>query len=269
MKPLQYVARIEQIEIELTQLNASRSLVEVPRQLEVQRLGQCILLRDPGDPAPGYYNRVKGLGPADLHRLDEVLACYPHTSPLLDLTPDQMKEEVAAELSRRGFIPVEQLVFMQTKPVFLAELTEVTAEPRVTVERVHAGNAGEYVRWIADSMGGKVLSPEMVERSRDYFYRPDFLNYMISIDGQPAAMGSLFVCGQEGYITNDYTFAAFRGRGLQTALLNHRLRDAAERGLTNVYTDVVFGSVSHANMEKAGFRTAFLNTFWMKPEKVI
>ncbi|WP_150269844.1 GNAT family N-acetyltransferase [Paenibacillus tepidiphilus] len=266
MKPLQYVTQIERVEVELTRLNAARSLVEKPRQLEIRTLGQCTLLRDLTDPASGYYNRVKGLGPDDLHRLDEVLEYYPDTPPCFDLTPDHMTEEVASELSRRGFIPAGQLVFMQVQPGPGAEPPASPPEQQITVERVTAGNVEEYISWIADSMGGKEISAEMLERSRDYFYREDFLNYMILIDGAPAAMGSLFMYGQEGYIANDYTFPAFRGRGLQTRLLRQRLHDAAERGLTEVYTDVEFGSASHSNMERTGFRTVFLNTFWMKPD---
>ncbi|BCG61622.1 hypothetical protein [Paenibacillus sp. URB8-2] len=48
------------------------------------------------------------------------------------------------------------------------------------------------------------------------------------------------------------------------ALLNHRLADAVKLGVKTVYTDVMFGSVSHGNMERVGFKTAYLNTFWIK-----
>ncbi|MNP47513.1 hypothetical protein D3C76_1415710 [compost metagenome] len=76
-------------------------------------------------------------------------------------------------------------------------------------------------------------------------------------------MGSLFLSGEKGYLANDYTFPEFRVRGCQSALIKRRLTDAAERGATTVYTDVEFGSASHANMERAGFRLAFLNTYWI------
>lgn len=75
----------------------------------------------------------------------------------------------------------------------------------------------------------------------DYFYRPNFLNYMLRIEGNPAAM-----------------------RGCQLTLLKHRLSEAVKLGVKNVYTDVEFGSGSHGNMEKVGFKTAYLNTFWIK-----
>ncbi|SEO89770.1 hypothetical protein SAMN04487895_11418 [Paenibacillus sophorae] len=104
----------------------------------------------------------------------------------------------------------------------------------------------------------------MIARYKEYFYRSDFINYMLRIDGNPAAMGSLFLSGEEGYIANDYTFQTYRGRGCQLALLKLRLADAVKLGVKMVYTDVMFGSVSHENMERVGFKTAYLNTFWIK-----
>ncbi|MFB9326161.1 hypothetical protein ACFFSY_09580 [Paenibacillus aurantiacus] len=92
----------------------------------------------------------------------------------------------------------------------------------------------------------------------------DFANYMLRINGSAASMGSMFIHGQSGYLANDFTFEAFRGRGCQTSLISRRLSDARMLGLDFVATDVEFGTVSHGNMLKAGFKTAYLNTFWMK-----
>ncbi|MFB5676862.1 GNAT family N-acetyltransferase [Paenibacillus terreus] len=258
-KPSYYLEQIEKMELELTQLNASRSLVPVERQLEVLRVGNSILLRDRTDPASMYYNRIKGFGLPDLPDLDKLLSYY-QVSPCFDMTPDHMTAEVARSLSDRGFIPVEQLVFMYVN--LLKEKTE--SAQNFHIERVTEHTAEEFIRWIELSKKGVQFTQEMIARSKSYLYSPSFLNYMLRIDGEPAAMGSLFLHGEEGYIANDYTFEAYRGRGCQGALLRQRLSDAASLGVKTVYTDVEFGSTSHGNMVKAGFKTAFLNTFWMK-----
>jgi hypothetical protein len=258
-KPLYYVEQIEEIELELTKLNASRSLVPVERQLEVLRKGNSILLRDPTDPTSNYYNRIKGFGPQDLSDLDKLLSYYNNVTPCFDMTPNHMTEEVSRALSEKGFIPVEQLVFMFADPSNGLESTSA-----FQIERVTERSAEEFIRWIVLSKDGMEVNEEIIARSQAYFYSPNFLNYMLSVDGSPAAMGSLFLNGQEGYIANDYTFESFRGRGCQLALLGRRLSDAVKLGVKTVYTDVEFGSVSHGNMEKVGFKTAYLNTFWIK-----
>lgn len=258
-KVLYDVRQIEHMEVELTTLNAARSLSAVPKQLEVMKAGHCTLLRDLTEPGSIYYNRIKGFGPSDMNSMDELLAYYGEFPPCFDMTPDHLTEEVSSALSSRGFIPVEQLVFMK---IHLPE----GMEPDHTsgIEKVTASNAEAFIAWIGLSSGGKAFDPAVIDRVKTYFYRPDFLNYMMTVEGEPAAMGSLFLHGEEGYLANDYTFEAFRGRGCQTALLRHRLSAAAGLGIKTVYTDVEFGSLSHSNMEKMGFRTVFMNTFWVK-----
>jgi hypothetical protein len=259
-KPLFYVNQIENMEIELTQLNANRSLVPMKKQLEIICLGNTTLLKDRTDPTSNYYNRIKGFGPLDLPELDTLLSNYKEGAPCFDMTPNNMTKEVTLALSDKGFVPVEQLVFMVADT--LKELDKIKGG--FEIERVTERTAEEFIRWICLSNADIEINEEMVTRTKAYFYSPNFRNYMLKIDDYPAAMGSLFVKGQEGYIANDYTFPTFRGQGCQSALLRHRLSDAVKLGIKNVYTDVEFGSVSHDNMEKAGFKTVYLNTFWIK-----
>lgn len=258
-KPLQWFEEIEAAELELTRLNAGRSLVPVPRQLEVLSFGRSVLLRDSSDPASGYYNRVKGFGPADLPELDKLLEHYPAAAPFFELAPHHLTEEVSLALCSRGFFPAEQLVYMYTCPNSGGE-----PEMPFPAERVTEENAEEFIGWIAQSAGGMEISGEMLARSKPFFYRPDFINYMLRIGGEPASMGSLFLHGEAGYIANDYTFPPHRGKGNQKALLEQRLTDAARLGAKAVYTDVMYGSTSHANMVKAGFQISHINTFWVK-----
>jgi hypothetical protein len=262
MKPLQRMERIEQLELELAKFNAKRALSPIEKRLEVRQMGRAILLREQTAPTSMYHNRIKGFGPEDLPQLDEMLAYYGDFAPCIDMTPDKMTEEVASALCERGYIPVEQLVFMSAQ---LAAQHEEGQKPQFHIERVTEQSAEEFIEWIVLSSNGEIqITDAMITRTKSYFYAPHFINYMLRIDGEPAAMGSLFLHGNEGYLANDFTFETFRGRGCQMALIQQRLGDAARLGLTDIYTDVQFGTVSHGNMEKAGFNTAYLNTFWTK-----
>ena len=259
-KPLEEKDRIEAVETALTKLNAGRALAPASgRRLETFELAECTLLRDPAEPTSPYYNRVKGFGPAAVGRLDDLLAVFGGRPPCFDMTPDRSTPEVAAALIRNGYAPMEQLAFLAAAPSPGAGGPQA---PRF--ERVTTHTAETFVRWIGLSMGGRTFERAAVERALPYFHREDFLNYMLEIDGEPAAMGSLFLSGTAGYAANDYTFERYRGRGLQGALIRQRLAEAAALGLEAVYTDVEFGSASHGNMLKAGFGTVFLNTFWLK-----
>ncbi|MCT2197279.1 GNAT family N-acetyltransferase [Paenibacillus sp. p3-SID1389] len=139
---------------------------------------------------------------------------------------------------------VERLVQLET------ELTKFNNE-RSLIEQSRGGD-------------GSALDEGMVKRKIRYYYRDDFQNFVAYLGGEPAGMGSLFMRGDTGYLANDFTFPAYRKRGIQTALIRHRLQTARELGLKRVYTDVEFASASHANMLKCGFELVYVNTFWMK-----
>lgn len=260
IKPFDYMEQVEKIETELTQLNASRSLTAVARNLEVKQVGNCTLLRDTTGQPSAYYNRIKGFGPEDLQNLDTLFSNYEFAAPSFDITPNHMTEEVTSALIGKGLFPVEQLVFMVAHPAD----AQVDSTNSYLIERVTEANAEQFIQWIQMSHGNMEINKEMIARAKPYFYSPNFINYMLTIEEEPAAMGSLFRSGEAGYIANDYTFPAFRGRGCQTALLNRRLADAMKFGMKTLFTDVEFGSISHANMEKVGFKTAYINTLWVK-----
>lgn len=262
MKPLQRMERIERMELALTEWNAKRALSPIEKRLETARIGGVTLLRERTAPSSAYYNRIKGFGPDDLPRLDELLARYGDGSPCFDLTPDGITFEVARALGERGYAPAEQLAFLYAD---VQELQEIEGAPEhIQLEKVTEDTAEEFIRWISESNGGMDITEEMIQRTKGYFHAPHFINYLIRSGGEPAAMGSLFLDGEEGYLANDYTFENFRGKGCQTELIKQRLYDASRLGITAVYTDVQFGTTSHANMEKAGFRLAYMNTVWMK-----
>jgi hypothetical protein len=260
-KLLEEVRKIEDMELELTIFNSKRALSKIDKRLEVAKIGDCSLLLDSCSPSSIYYNRIKGFGLKDLDKLEEILAIYSHhnITPCFDMTPNNINEEVSTTLLNYGYSNVEQLVFMQLVP----ELNENMKNDMKIVE-VTEHNAEEFVNLIINSNGGMDVDDQVIERKKQYFYKPNFHNYIYYLEGEAAGMGSLFINGVEGYIANDFTFEKFREKGIQKSLLMHRINKAKQLGLEKLYTDVEFGSVSHNNMESLGFKTVFINSFWMK-----
>ena len=69
------------------------------------------------------------------------------------------------------------------------------------------------------------------------------------------------VCGLFGAST----LPNFRNRGVQTALLDSRISWAVERGCDLAVSIAQPGSVSHRNIERAGFRVAYTRTKLIRP----
>ena len=62
---------------------------------------------------------------------------------------------------------------------------------------------------------------------------------------------------------NAFTVLRHRGRGGQSALFAHRLRDATTLGLSWVVTDVEPATTRRRNAERAGMRIAAYHTWWV------
>jgi GNAT superfamily N-acetyltransferase len=85
--------------------------------------------------------------------------------------------------------------------------------------------------------------------------RENARRYLAFVDGQPAAAATL-TTGEIGFLGGAATLPAFRGRGIQLALLRRRLEDARELSEIAV-VGASPGTASQRNSERAGFRVAF------------
>jgi GNAT superfamily N-acetyltransferase len=73
-------------------------------------------------------------------------------------------------------------------------------------------------------------------------------------DGRPAAVGSIIVRDGRALLGGAATTPAFRGRGLQSVLLRHRLWLAGIEGCDIATCTAAAGGGSARNIERAGFR---------------
>lgn len=91
--------------------------------------------------------------------------------------------------------------------------------------------------------------------------------FLAEIDGQPGAAGVL--CLNEGVALfgGASTVPEVRRRGLQSALLQARMRYAAEHGCDMAMMVTEAGSQSQRNAERTGFRIAYTRTKWQLADK--
>ncbi|MFS1511417.1 GNAT family N-acetyltransferase [Chengkuizengella sp. SCS-71B] len=252
--------KVNEMELALTQFNSKRALSRVNSNLILKNLGDCTLIIDSNAPNSIYYNRIKGFGNHDIDKVDDILDTYysERITPCFDMTPNNINFEVSQVLMNKGFFCSEQLVFLELEPYF----TEYDHR-EIEIVRVTKNNAKEFINLILLS-DGKEVEKDLIEKKSVFFYQSNFQNFIAYIDGEAVGMGSLFIKGEEGYIANGFTFPPYRGRKVQKSLLHFRIQVAKELGLTKLYTDVEFGSISHNNLLKVGFQSILTSSFWMK-----
>jgi GNAT superfamily N-acetyltransferase len=88
------------------------------------------------------------------------------------------------------------------------------------------------------------------------------LPFIAEIKNQPIATGSLFVFDDTALLAGASTVPEGRRQGAQFALLDARLRYAAEHGCTIAMMCASPGSTSQGNAEKNGFHIAYTRTKW-------
>lgn len=91
--------------------------------------------------------------------------------------------------------------------------------------------------------------------------QPGWRLYLARVDGAPAACATLAVEDSIGYLAIAATVPAHRGLGLQTALIERRILDAAAAGCELVSSQATFGSTSHRNLQRH-LEVAFTKATW-------
>jgi GNAT superfamily N-acetyltransferase len=163
-------------------------------------------------------------------------------------------------LERRGYRPMKE----HEQLIYVYERRAPPTMPNVdglTIERVGQELATVYSRTGFESFSDRgprfVAIVESIVRSRPHGLRA----FLGRIDGEPAATGMLFDARPVGGLGNGSVRPKFRGRGLQTAMIAHRIRDGWARGYRIFFGQTV-NPVSAHNMEDLGWRKLYTEQHW-------
>lgn len=165
-------------------------------------------------------------------------------------------------LERRGYAPEGGhgvLVYLYDRPR-PPDMPDVAG---LSIERVGPDLAKVYSRTGYESFRERgpqfVTIIEALVRSR----RRGLRAFLGRIDGEPAATGMLIdtrpICG----LGNGSVRPAFRGRGLQKALITHRIRDGWRRGYRYFFGETENPASAH-NMEELGWRLLYEERDWVR-----
>jgi GNAT superfamily N-acetyltransferase len=250
---------------ELVELEAHRRLAG-QGPAETIEVGGAVALAVPGVPST-MVNRVTGLGlhaPATEEHLDSIeeffrahrahfaVAVAPHAEP----------PELTGMLAERGY----------TSGYAWTKFTRPVDEPTNTmtdlrIELVGADRGADFAGVVRD---GYELPAEIDASLAALPGAEGYSCFVAYADEQPAAAAALFVHGDAGWLSFAATRPEFRRHGGQTALLEARVRRAAELGATLLVTETgerLPGrpSNSYRNIVRSGFRPAYVRPNFLAP----
>ncbi len=189
------------------------------------------------DPALGFLSTVSGVTPETLPALGGLLAGW---DPAVLTTGDEVPE---------GLVRTDDRLLAVRR---LGEPPE--ADPGVTEadDVVDVLLAGYEVTGVVAAF---VAAEHRVSAMR---------RFLLVEGGTPIAAAGMTVHGDVAVLGGAATLPEHRGRGAQPRLLRHRLRVAADAGCVLAVATARAGSVSAANLGRAGFR-CYRRSAWTKP----
>jgi GNAT superfamily N-acetyltransferase len=167
------------------------------------------------------------------------------------------------QLGTRGYRVIElsnvlyRLIEAPARPTVLpvgVEIRRAAAnEARFWAETVSRGFAEHFP-----------VTEELIEIMEMFSQRPSDRTYLAYADGKIAGGAALCTHNNVAGFFGASTLPEFRRRGIQTALLETRLADAAGAGCDIAVSITQLNSASHRNMERQGFRVAYTRSKFMR-----
>ena len=209
------------------------------------------------------FNTVVGLRAGHEHHVEPLVRWYRDNGVKgqFALVPGLSDAKLGRELARLGFF---QSGFH----------TSVICEPTALMPGSGPGSGMSSIEPVttaavleefldAHAAGWQIPEPQDFKANvRGWLGLPGWSLYLARVEERPAATGILYVHDRVGYCADAATDPAFRGRGLQTAMLRRRIADAQAAGVDFVCSGADYLSTSHRNMERAGMRVLFVRALW-------
>jgi ribosomal protein S18 acetylase RimI-like enzyme len=232
-----------------------------PVGIAIQRRDNVAALMARHLPSPPF-NSVVGLRAGQAERIGPLVEWYQAEGVAFrfELTPGEDDPALGRELARLGFFQSGCHAALVGGQDVADAMEDHAVEVVTTGEQMEDFHAA-YVR----GWGIAAAAAEPFKRNvRAWFAEPGWRLYLARVGGQAVATAILYISDGVGYFADSATDPAFRGRGLPTALLRRRARDAAAAGADLVCSGADFLSASHRNMERVGMRLLFLPTIWTR-----
>jgi len=196
--------------------------------------------------------------------LDKIEAFFKERNALVLHEVSPLADASLVELlNERGYQPLEYTSVM-FRPMTGEINLGAPLNPKIKTRIVETG---EEKLWAQTSVNGWATEMEGLAKFMFEFGQISAkcaggLPFLAEIENAPVSAGMLFVYDDVALLAGASTVPEGRRQGAQTALLDARLRYAAERGCTIAMMGASPGSGSQRNAEKNGFRIAYTRTKW-------
>ena len=231
--------------------------------------GGMAVAAGPGAP----FSKVAGLGfePIDVLLLETVEQAFANTAtPVRIELASLANPEVGAVLTRRGYVLQGfENVLAKSLP------TEEPSSTEVSIARVVDSESAQWVDVLAasfaepDTFDGPAVDEPVDRAALDAIFGQiseisGLVRYFGRRNSEVAGGAAMRIAEGMAQLCGAATLPAHRRRGVQTALLQHRLADAGRAGCDMAVVTTQPGSVSQQNVQRQGFELLYNRAILIK-----
>ena len=186
---------------------------------------------------------------------------FHEVSPLADISLTGM-------LGERDYHPMEftSVMFLSLRRGIHLP---IPVNEQIQVRQIHDGEHELFAQTSAKGWVDELpaLADTIIELAQIASKRPGAPSFFAELDGQPVGTGALFICDGVALLAGASTVPEWRRKGVQLALLDGRLKYAAEHGCDLAMICALPGGASQRNAERNGFRIAYTRIKWQLTQK--
>lgn len=216
------------------------------------------------------FNRIIGagvLGPLDAAGLDAIVAHFnaKERTPCVEVYEELTPPEVVGLLDGAGFAPSGHGYESHLLETDRAPEVE---RPGVTVRRCETEDWPRFAALVADGFGatgelGEFFTAATIAAVADL--GADTAAFIAAVDGEDAGTGQLVLTPRIAGCYSGSVLPAYRGRGIQHALVVARIAEGLARGRRIFVSQTDPDSASGHNLHDLGFRTLYRASWYVRP----
>ncbi|MFS0864055.1 GNAT family N-acetyltransferase [Fredinandcohnia sp. 179-A 10B2 NHS] len=255
---------VEQAEIDClsSRLSAIQEIAGNPMGVDIKQFGNATAFSVKNIPGPSF-NTIKGLHNEDNDFIEQIIDYYNEKKiPIrFELTPAHVSSEILTYLNDLGFYQCD----FHTTLYQTGTKIEIPSYEGVLIRKIKEDEfdifADIYTRGFQMP---SFLKEGVAQNNSILFNKEGWTFYLASVNDVAAGIGVLYQKNGIANLAAAATSPEHRGKGVQSALIKERIKQAMVDNCQLVVGQAKFGSTSQRNMERLGMKIAYTKAIWVR-----
>ncbi|KIL50869.1 GNAT family N-acetyltransferase [Jeotgalibacillus campisalis] len=234
---------------------------ENPLEAESGLIEEANCFKVKGIPGPAF-NKVRHLNGEKRAAIKDIEAWYGNTRFQIEVTPYEANKKLFHSLHKNDFYQTGFHSSFMGRTIKVAESALTTSiEIRPLGEKEFEDFADVYVK----SFGLPDSIKEGVRQNNECLRDAEGWSFVKAVDkGAIAGIAAVYVENNVAVLASSAVLPAFRGKGIQRALIKKRAEIAKQAGAAYITGEAAFSSASHRNMIQCGLELVYTKALYNK-----